>query len=66
MRRVEPVRMRKPGPDSRSKSPRSPKDPLEIPEKSTERYQLIIWEAWGRREFEKFKSYHDRFDACVE
>ncbi|KXJ22658.1 leucine-rich repeat serine/threonine-protein kinase 1 [Exaiptasia diaphana] len=66
LRRVEPVRMRRQAQGDSSQSPSSPKGQVEIQDRSTERYQLNIWEAWGRKDFESFKSYHDRFDACVE
>lgn len=32
----------------------------------TERYQLVVWEAWGDTEFRKFKTQLDEFNSLVE
>lgn len=32
----------------------------------TERYQLIVWEAWGDMEFRKFRTQLDEFNSLVE
>ncbi|XP_078364681.1 leucine-rich repeat serine/threonine-protein kinase 1-like isoform X2 [Oculina patagonica] len=32
----------------------------------TERYQLVVWEAWGDTEFRKFRTQLDEFNSLVE
>ena len=32
----------------------------------TERYQIIVWEAWGDLEFRKFRRQLNEFNALVE
>lgn len=35
-------------------------------ERFTERYQLVVWEAWGDTEFKRFKDRLDNFNSLVE
>ena len=35
--------------------------PRPIDDPFTERYQLVVWEAWGYNEFLEFKSYEKKF-----
>ncbi|XP_048583428.1 leucine-rich repeat serine/threonine-protein kinase 1 isoform X2 [Nematostella vectensis] len=60
LRRLEPMRTRKLASlDTPQYSPYNA-DP------STERYQVIVLEAWGRSEFQAFKTYLDQFNSLME
>jgi len=39
---------------------------LTYEDRCTERYQLIVWEAWGDAEFRRFKDRLDKFNPLVE
>lgn len=44
----------------------TPRGSIDTEDRGMERYQLVVWEAWGDAEFRKFRSRLEEFNSLVE